>query len=90
MDTHTLSHGRIDAQEVVNSEVLRSEGAFDENDVLKRIADRIQPYMGMFSPKEKIETMQKIRRFLGYVISTYSTHGILRYVGKGKYRVINY
>lgn len=88
MDTHTLSHGRIDVQEVVNSEVLRSEGAFDENDVLKRIADRIQPHMGMFSPEEKIETTQKIRRFLSYVIRTYSVHGILRYVGKGKYKVV--
>ena len=91
MDTHTLSsHGSIDVQEVVVSEVLRSEGAFEENDVLKRIADRIQPYMDMFSPEEKIKTLQKIRSFLDYTIRILSAQNTLRYVSKGKYRVVNY
>ena len=87
MYTHTTNgHGGIDVQEVVNSEICRSEGSFTVDDVRERIAERIQPYMDGMDSETRMKTTNRINSFLEYAINVYATSGNIKYVGKGRYR----
>ena len=80
MITWTVKDGKMDIHEVVISEIFSSQGIFTVDDVRRRIAKRIQPYMKDFTPKQNVENCRNLNEMLAYLMKSFLFSHRIRYV----------